>query len=282
VLDAANISDHIPALTTTLRGNLIVRVDVRTLVRPVHSGGSGGVLPDAIAVASRIIAGLYDERGAYRITPDPVGVLRQPVPESLSANVFVPLHGRTRPIEFADPVGASWYSYSATVTGMDVTAIDAASNTLLDTVSFRLSIRIPPGSSAAVALEDLGRYLNADTWSGSEVAMEVESQSEPYAADPTTMRARLLQATITSIWGDEPKLIGIGASIPIVAMLSESMPGCETLLFGVGSSSSRVHSTDESLDIGLLDRIALTLAHYLQARISEVNPTRGTEKEVKW
>lgn len=274
VLDAANIDDDTPALTTTIRGNLIVRVDVRTLQRPVHSGGSGGVLPDAVAVGARIIAGLYDDRGVYRVTPDPVGILRHPVPESLSNNVSVPLHGRTRPIELPDPVAASWYSYSATVTGMDVTAIEAASNTLLDTVSFLVSVRIPPGGSAATALEDLSTYLGADNWSGSQVTIVVESQSEPYAADPTTMRARLLRASIARVWGDEPKLIGIGGSIPIVATLSESLPGCETLLFGVGSSSSRAHSTDESLDVGLLDRITLSLAHYLYARIAELNPTR--------
>ncbi|MBY8854289.1 dipeptidase, partial [Saccharothrix sp. MB29] len=50
VADTGNLAVGRPALTSTLRGILVVDVTVRTLAKEVHSGMYGGPAPDAFMV----------------------------------------------------------------------------------------------------------------------------------------------------------------------------------------------------------------------------------------
>ena len=60
VADSGNWSAEIPSLTTSLRGNTCVDVNVKVLHHPVHSGQYGGPILDANTLAAMLIASMYD------------------------------------------------------------------------------------------------------------------------------------------------------------------------------------------------------------------------------
>src|SRR5256714_4343675 len=61
IADSANWRIGQPAITTTLRGNALVTVEVRVSDHAVHSGGYGGAAPDALMAMSRLLASLHDD-----------------------------------------------------------------------------------------------------------------------------------------------------------------------------------------------------------------------------
>ncbi|MGH3363208.1 MAG: M20/M25/M40 family metallo-hydrolase, partial [Nocardioidaceae bacterium] len=63
IADSTNWDVGLPALTTTLRGNVDVFVDVETLDHGVHSGMWGGLVPDAMMAMVRLLSTLHDDEG---------------------------------------------------------------------------------------------------------------------------------------------------------------------------------------------------------------------------
>jgi len=63
VCDMGNLRVGEPTLTTTLRGEVVCVVTVRTLQHPLHSGEFGGPAPDAMTALARLLTTLHDQEG---------------------------------------------------------------------------------------------------------------------------------------------------------------------------------------------------------------------------
>jgi acetylornithine deacetylase/succinyl-diaminopimelate desuccinylase-like protein len=59
--------------------------------------------------------------------------------------------------------------------------------------------------------------------------------------------------------------LGSGGSIPLVPMLTRTFPGIEVLIWGAMDDRSYIHSVNESVDLGEIERIALAEALFLRA-----------------
>ena len=86
VADSGNWSAEIPSLTTSLRGNTCVDVNVKVLHHPVHSGQYGGPILDANTLAAMLIASMYDANGDLAVpgvaAQEPVGGLQRDLDEA--------------------------------------------------------------------------------------------------------------------------------------------------------------------------------------------------------
>src|SRR5437763_735661 len=67
VADSRNVDVTTPALTSSLRGNVTFTLTVATLDHASHSGMFGGGVPDAMLATLRLLATLWDERGAVAV-----------------------------------------------------------------------------------------------------------------------------------------------------------------------------------------------------------------------
>ena len=131
IADSDNWSTERPALTVSLRGLADCVVEVATLDHGLHSGLWGGVVPDALSVLVRLLAGLHDDEGnvavdgLYEGTVADVDYPPQRVREESGL-----LDGVTE-IGSGSVTQRLWAKPAITVIGIDTTPIAASSNTLI-------------------------------------------------------------------------------------------------------------------------------------------------------
>ncbi|OJX62101.1 MAG: dipeptidase [Micrococcales bacterium 73-13] len=266
VADSGNWDVETPAITVGLRGNVAFNLTVRTLEHASHSGMFGGVVPDAMMAATRLLASLWDDDGAVAVE----GLRRR------AAEVPAYAEARIR-AEAGVPDGVAligdgpvldrnWNQPAITVTGMDLPSVQHASNTLIPAVRVRVSARVAPGQSAAEAYAALRAHIAAHTPYGAEVAYDEKVDlGDPFLVDTGAGLFRLAKDALTAGWGRETVEIGIGGSIPFIADLVEVFPDAQILVTGVEDADTRAHSPNESLHLGVLRRAIVSEALLLAA-----------------
>lgn len=262
-----------PTLTYALRGMADVMVRVRTLEQPVHSGMWGGAVPDALTATCRLLATLHDEHGDVSVpgfladvrdTPEiereRFAALRTD-PERLRRDVQL-LDGVTF---VGDPTRGFeerlWLRPTITPTGMDVTPVAQASNTLLSEVTTKLSCRLAPGQDPERALGALADHLVQLAPFGAHVEVEVGASNAAWLREPAGPAWSAAAAAMTAAYGRTPAAVGCGGSIPFVAPFSAAFGGAACLLVGVEDPRSNAHGEDES--VHLADLLSACLANAL-------------------
>jgi acetylornithine deacetylase/succinyl-diaminopimelate desuccinylase-like protein len=278
IADSANAAVGVPALTTSLRGLVRVDVEVRTLTHAVHSGGWGGLLPDALITLCRLVASLHDDRGNVAVHG-----LR---------------HGRTAEIEGAAELlraGASaadgvewigdgsaverlWAKPALSVTGLDAPRVDGASNTLVPTARARISMRIAPGDTPENAVACLTAHMKAHVPWGAHLDLTVVDTGKATQIDASGPAYDAARAAFKEAWdGTEPVIMGVGGSIPFVAEFREAFPHATVLITGVEDPDSRAHGANESLHLAEFARVVLAEALLLHHLGTPRPPTKSPE-----
>ncbi|PLC13707.1 dipeptidase [Kocuria flava] len=265
IADSANWEVGVPALTTSLRGVVGAVVEVSVLAHAVHSGMYGGPLLDAPTLLSRLVATLHDDDGAVAVeglhAEDSTDLVYDEDRFRADAAVLdgVRLAGR------GSVASRLWTRPALSVTGMDVTPVDVASNTIAPSARARLSLRIAPGQDPAAAAEALRRHLLEHAPFGARVDVRIEETGQPFRTDMSSPAARAMQWALGQAWGRPPVETGVGGSIPFTADLTEVYPGADILITGVEDPDSRAHGADESLHLGEFERAVVAEALLLLA-----------------
>jgi acetylornithine deacetylase/succinyl-diaminopimelate desuccinylase-like protein len=263
VADSDNWDIETPALTVALRGNVTFRLSVRTLDHASHSGLFGGAAPDAMLAMIRLLSTLHDESGSVAVdgltsadgdTPE--------YPESQLRLEAAFLDGVTS-IGVGSIPSRLWFQPSITVTGIDAPSVANASNTLLPSVSVRVSARVAPGQSASDAYEAIERHCRAHVPFGASLTFDDVDWGDPFLVDTSGWAVAEVKDALARAWGVEPVETGIGGSIPFIADLVEVFPHAQILVTGVEDPDSRAHSPNESLHLGVFRRAVLAEAVFL-------------------
>ncbi|MEB3071552.1 dipeptidase [[Mycobacterium] vasticus] len=268
IADSDNWSTEIPALTVSLRGLADCVVEVATLDHGLHSGLWGGVVPDALSVLVRLLAGLHDDDGNVAV----VGLH-----ESTAAPVDYP-PGRVRAdaglLDGVAEIGSGsvpqrmWAKPAITVIGIDTTSVAASSNTLIPRARAKISLRVAPGGDAAQHLRALTSHLEQHVPWGAHVTVTPGDVGQPYAIDATGPVYDAARAAFTQAWGVAPIDMGMGGSIPFIAEFAAAYPQATILVTGVEDPGTQAHSINESLHLGVLGRAA-TAEALLLAKLGE-------------
>jgi len=181
--DTSNFDTGIPALTYQLICQ--VDVEVQCLAQPVHSGGWGGPVPDAVRILCGLIAGLeakdgsLDVPGLYRKVARPSRkqldrIRRLPFREAKFKREAGMLGGTT----LAGERGYSVYERLWTRPALTVIALEArpflgSSNQIIEAARARLSLRTVPEMDAREAGRLLVKKLTERPPRGAKVTARV-------------------------------------------------------------------------------------------------------------
>ncbi|HEV2249997.1 MAG TPA: dipeptidase [Candidatus Limnocylindria bacterium] len=262
IADSANWRIGQPAITTTLRGNALVTVELRVSDHAVHSGGFGGVVPDALMAMSRLLASLHDDRGSVAVPglkrddADPLDLTEQELRGWVGTRPSVKLIGD------GSMTSRLWRKPSISIIGLDATPVKEASNTLWPVATARISMRVPPGQDARAAQDALVRHLESHAPWGAELEITRGPTGEAFTGATTGPAYGALKSALGAAWGREAIDIGQGGSIPFLFDFARTFPGAALLVTGVEDPQSNAHSENESLHLAEFENVCVAEATF--------------------
>lgn len=272
--DSSNWAVGTPALTTTLRGNVRLKITLSTLTHGLHSGMFGGVVPDAITAMCRLLATVHHEDGSVAVAgliseeTSSVDYTTEEIRRDSAVVDGVELIGR------GSLASRLWTQPSVTVIGIDAPAVQGAANLLTASCSAMISVRIAPTEDPARAAELVTEHLRAHAPWGAQVEVEAEQGGSGSALPTSGPVLDAARAALGEAWGTPSVDAGIGGSIPFIAEFMESFPSAVVLVTGVEDPDTRAHSTDEGLHLGDFENACLAEALLLD-KVAALHRAQG-------
>jgi acetylornithine deacetylase/succinyl-diaminopimelate desuccinylase-like protein len=260
IADSDNWSTDTPSLTVSLRGLVDCVVEVATLDHGLHSGIWGGVVPDALSVLVRLLAGLHDDHGNVAVAglhETDIASLNYPEYPAQRVRVDSGLLDGVSEIGTGSVPQRLWAKPAITVIGIDTTSVAASSNTLIPRARAKISMRVAPGGDAAAHLDALTAHLQRHAPWGAHVSVTPGEIGEPYAIEASGDVYDAARAAFRQAWEAEPIDMGMGGSIPFIAEFAAAFPHAKILVTGVEDPATQAHSINESLHLGVLERAAI-------------------------
>ena len=265
ICDMGNLRVGEPALTTALRGDVACIVTVRTLEHPLHSGVFGGPAPDAMMALARLLSTLHDDEGNVTIEGvsqtvwDGADLSEDDLRSSADVLDGVGLTG-------TGPLGSRlWARPSVNAIGLDMTSIAASSNVLIPEARAKISMRIVPGSEPAAELDALVRHLESHAPWGAKVEVQRTKEAPPFLCRTDGPGYAAARDALTEAFGRPAGEAGCGGSIPLLRTLQQAAPAAEFVLWGPEDvAASRIHASDESVDVTEIEKLIVTQALLLQ------------------
>lgn len=263
--DCENPSPDVPGLTTSLRGLFELEVTCEALGADVHSGLWGNVVPDSGNALVLLLARLLDENGRLRLG-------RKDVPAALREQfAAVPLDRETireatRMVEGVEPLPAEgrsfaewlWRQPAVTVLSTTFPRREQHKNAVRAQASAVLSIRIAPGQTKDDLMALIRPVLLDNPPGGVRVTLsERPGWGQSWLYEPKGEAFAAADRAYARAWGRPLLPIGIGGSIPFVALFGKRYSNLPLILNGVLDPKSGAHGPDESLHLGIFEKAVL-------------------------
>ncbi len=264
--DCENPAVDVPGLTVSLRGLLEVELTCDALQADVHSGIWGGMAPDPTLAIFQLVNRLIDGDGRMKVARVPVDEARK------QAGRLVPLGPDTvregahllddvSPLPERDRSAAEWvwWQPAVTVLATSIPPVEKKKNAIRRRCSATLSVRLAPGQTGDEMLAALRETLLVDPPQGVRVTLEAKpgwGQSWLYRPQGPAFEAA--DRAYERAWGRKLVQIGIGGTIPFVAMFGRRFGDLPLILNGVLDPLSTAHGPNESLHLGVFEKMLVT------------------------
>ncbi|MGZ8565616.1 MAG: M20/M25/M40 family metallo-hydrolase [Actinomycetota bacterium] len=277
IADGGNYRTGLPTLETSVRGATSVEVRVDVLPIAQHSGSFGGPLPDAVTALSRMIASLHDDDGNITLAGlhafDWPGAQVSEDEFREESRVFPEI----RLLGTGTIADRTLSKPAINVLAFEAPRVAEAANQIVPTATAVIGLRLAPGEDGERATRILADHLTAAAPWGVHVSVRPGTPGAGYLVDPEAPASRAAKAALGEAFGSDVLEMGSGGSIPLVPMLADTFPGLQILIWGQGDHLSNYHSTDESVDLRDLERMALGEALFLRdvADVASDSPMLG-------
>lgn len=259
--DGGLLDQQTPAILTSLRGVVGVKLELRTLSSAVHSGQAGGVVPDALMAMSRLLASLHDDDGNVAVE----GIVSREleggfdVPEEMARRESGAIEG-LKLIGKGSIPSRLWTRPSVSILAIDAPPVAEAINQLVPVARVKVSMRIPPGQDSASALEALKDHLRKNTPWGASIDIYYEEDGEPTTLDNDNHAVEAWRTGFAEAFENPMVEMGAGGSIPFIATFKEMYPGAPILVTGVSDPTSAYHAPNENVGVDQLEKATLSEA----------------------
>ncbi len=257
--DCENPSTEIPGLTVSLRGLLEVELKVEALDADVHSGLWGNMVPDVSVALCRLIAGLTDADGRMA-----VGRVEVPAawseaawtvplgPEVVRKGGHVLVDVPTLPDRGTPPAEWLWRQPAVTVVATTLPTPGVKKNALRTDATAILSVRLAPGQTAEEMLGLLRETLTLEPPAGVRVTVsEAGWSGEGWLYTPKGPAFAAADRAYEKAWGHRLVQVGVGGSIPFVALFGRRFGDLPLILNGVMDPETTAHGPNESMHLGV-------------------------------
>lgn len=268
--------------TTSLRGQMVLTLKIEVLQEGVHSGLASGIVPNPFMILRQLLDRLENMNTGAICLPE----LYVPIPEeriqqaekaaAVLGNAIVddfPMLDTVHvladnPVELL--LNNSWRPALA-ITGQDgMPSVTQAGNVLLPQLTYKMSLRLPPTLEATQAAVAVKRVLETAPPFGARVTVSADGSNGWSAPPLAPWLAEVTDASSQEFFGKEACYLGLGGSIPFMAMLGERFPQAQFLITGVLGPHANAHGPNEFLHTAYAKKLNCCLvrivqAHYRQA-----------------
>jgi acetylornithine deacetylase/succinyl-diaminopimelate desuccinylase-like protein len=277
--DCDNPSTDIPGLTVSLRGLIELEITCEALHSDLHSGIWGNMVPDATTSLVKILARLIDDDGrlalplvdvpedwrdaARKVSPDARSVARDA--RLVDGVAALPEHGRSL-------AEWGWRQSAVTIVATTLPTPDVKKNAIRAQASAVLSVRVAPGLDARDLKAAITEIVTRDPTGGVKVSVkQLRGTSDAWLYTPEGPAFAAADRAYTKAWGHGLVQIGIGGSIPFVALFARRFGHLPLILNGVLDPASSIHGPNESMDLGVFKK-AIATNVYLLDELSRLDP----------
>jgi acetylornithine deacetylase/succinyl-diaminopimelate desuccinylase-like protein len=275
--DCENPSPTLPGLTVSLRGLLEVELSCESLKSDVHSGLWGNLLPDPSIALMMLVSRLVDQDGRLALG-------RQEVPKAWRDDAWnVPLtddvirsagrlvDGVNRlPDHGRPPAEWVWRQPAVTVLSTSLPQPGHEKNAIRTKASAVLSFRVAPGQTGDELYALIEKTLLESSPGSTKVT--VTRRGKPGHSWLYTPKGPAFEAAdraYTRAWGRGLLQIGVGGTIPFVALFGRRFGDLPLILNGVMDPETGAHGPNESMHLGVFEKAILANVH-LYAELAEV------------
>jgi acetylornithine deacetylase/succinyl-diaminopimelate desuccinylase-like protein len=277
--DCENPSTDVPGLTVSLRGLLEVELTCEALHADVHSGLWGNMAPDPTMALFQLVARLVDDDGRLKVARVDVDAARKAAAKTVPLTTDTIREGAhlldgVDPLPERDRTAAEWLWWQPAVTVVATTLPTRAQkkNAIRRRASATLSIRLAPGQTGDEVLAAIRSVLLVDPPGGVKVALDVkEGWGGAWLYRPKGPAFEAADRAYVQGWGRPLVQVGIGGSIPFVAMFGRRFEKLPLILNGVLDPLSTAHGPNESLHLGVFEKMLVTNVH-LYAELGALAP----------
>jgi cysteinylglycine-S-conjugate dipeptidase len=265
VCDTGGAAVGWPAATICVRGDADVVVTVQALDNEVHSGLFGGAAPDAVAALIHMLGTLRDGHGNTTIS----GLDNLQTWQGADYPV-AQFRSDAQVLDDAEVLGDGsiaemiWARPAATVVGIDCPPVDGAPAAIQSQVRARINLRVPPGMDPFAAQDALVNQLRSAAPWGVHVSISRPVPDMPFSAKIGGPAYQTLASAMQDAYGKPMAMLGIGGSIPLCNVFSQTYPSAEIILMGVEEPLCHIHAPNESVDPSEIANMALTEALFLR------------------
>ena len=265
-------------LTTSLRGDVRVGVQVRVLDSGQHSGMASGIVPSSFRVLRSLLDRVEDSATGEVLLPElNVQIPPNRVAEARAAIEAVPGMTRDsvptregmRPVsedEVELALNNTWRPAVSVIGAEGLPALADAGNVLRPFTTLALSVRTPPTTDPETALEALRKALSTDVPYGAEVTFPLSDGAAGWnAPEVEPWLSEALDEVSDDVFEGGWRTMGVGGSIPLMGILQDAYPDAQFVVTGALGPGSNAHVPDESLDLAYSAKVSTAIAYALDA-----------------
>lgn len=266
--DCENPSPDVPGLTVSLRGLLEIELTCESLRADVHSGLWGNVIPDPCIALMQLISRLVDEDGRLKVG-------RVEVPQAWAeGSRNVPLDADTirkgaRLLDGVDPLPERgktpaewvWRQPAVTVLSTTLPAPGREKNAVRRRASAKLSCRVAPGQTGDELYAAIEEVLTTNPPGGVKVTVDKHRGGDAWLYEPKGPAFPAADRAYEKAWGRPLVQIGVGGSIPFVAMFGRRFSDLPLILNGVMDPQTGAHGPNESMHLGVFEKAIVANVH---------------------
>ncbi|MSP91323.1 MAG: M20/M25/M40 family metallo-hydrolase [Myxococcales bacterium] len=274
--DCENPAVNVPGLTVSLRGLMELELTCAALSADGHSGLWGGYIPDVSTALATLIARLVDENGRPRVGLLSLPQARRDAAAQVTFDAAVVRRGAhlcdgvaTLPDAGRSAAEWMWLQPAITVVATTLPTPDRKKNALRAKASATLSMRVAPGQDPADLRAAVEAELLRDAPGG--VRVTVTPQGTPawgWLYTPQGPAFAAADRAYVKAWGKPLQQVGVGGTIPFVALFGRRFGDLPLVLNGVMDPETTAHGPNESLHLGVF-RKAIAANVHLYAELAE-------------